>query len=130
MGYVGIMNVNDKEYPVGSTLYGTCATQSGDPIKVVNDMPFFNELKRGVAVFVKFIFDNTAANPLLNVNNTGLLPIYKFGTIAPLETKYGSWKAGEVVFFVYDGESWRMGAHNEDSFEEVTADDVAAIFIE
>lgn len=128
MAYVGKMNVNGREYPVASTLYGTCETSANDPVKVVSDIPYFDKLSKGVAIFVKFIYANTALDPHLNVNETGLLPIYKYGITAPLNTGEGSWKAGEVVYLVYDGASWMIGAHNEDSFEEVTINDVASIF--
>ena len=74
--------------------YGVCTTAAGTATKTVTVTGF--ELAAGARVAVKFTNANTAANPLLNVSTTGAKSISSFGT----------WKAGDVVIFEYDGTNW------------------------
>ena len=128
MAYVSKMDINGKSYPVGSMLYGTCETESTAVNKVVSDMTFFDKLEKGVQIYVKFTFSNAAVNPELNVNNTGSHRIYKYGSTAPLDDAGGSWQSGEVVPFVYDGANWMMCSQSGDSFNGLSAEEVATVF--
>lgn len=105
--YIGKVNVGGSELPVGSTLYGTCATGAGTAAKVVT-MANFDQLLTGVTIHVKFTYSNTVANPTLNVNGTGAKTIYRYGTTAPSTSAETSWNAGAVVSFTYDGSYWQM----------------------
>ena len=107
MGYIGDVTIGSNSYPIGSTLYGTCATTAGTPAKVVT-MANFDTLKTGVTIHVKFTNSNTASAPTLNVNNTGAKVIYRYQGTAPSTTEYSSWQAGAVISFTYDGTYWIM----------------------
>lgn len=65
----------------------------------------------GATLRVQFKYSNTAANPTLNINNSGNVPIYKFGTTRPGTTPEDSWSAGEIVTFVFDGPGWQMSSN-------------------
>ena len=74
----------------------------------------------GITVHVYFTNTNTAANPTLNINNTGNFPIYKQGTTPPGQTAQTSWKAGSVVSFTYNTKAnssgcWTMNDHLDDN---------------
>ena len=99
-------------YP-GLNNYATCETAAGTAIKTV-DCPGF-ELTTGTVVIVKFTYSNTAASPKLNVNSTGAKSIYKYGTTVPGTTVAASWPAGSIVSFTYDGTSWIMNNHHDDT---------------
>lgn len=58
--------------------YGTCSTAADTVEKVVTCTGF--ALVTGAKIDVKFTVTNTAANPTLNVNNTGAKPIYYRGS--------------------------------------------------
>jgi len=93
--------------PIGSTLYGICSTAAATAAKVVT-LSDFDTLLTGVTIHVKFIYSNTAASPTLNVNSTGDIAIYAYGTSAPGNTAATSWAANSVVSLTYDGTYWRM----------------------
>ena len=86
----------------GGTYYGGCAT-SGDIVEKIVDLPGFVR-RVGVIVGVRFTRNNTAANPTLNVNNTGAASI-RFGgfLIEP-----GMLPAESRAMFQWDGSSWRL----------------------
>ena len=107
MGYVTDVHIGNNTYPVGSSLYGTCATEASTAAKEVT-MSNFDTLKSGVTIHVKFTESNTVANPTLNVNNTGAKNIYRFAIIAPGSSIYEAWNAGAIVSFTYDGDAWLM----------------------
>ena len=92
---------------IGSSLFGTCATEAATVAKV-GTCSDFDTLITGVTIHIKFTNSNTASNPTLNVNNTGAKRIYKNGTTSPGTTAATSWKAGEVVSLTYDGSAWQM----------------------
>ena len=58
--------------------YGTCSTAAATAAKVVSCSNF--ALITGAEITVKFTTANTAANPTLNVNNTGAKAIYYRGS--------------------------------------------------
>lgn len=107
MSYVGNIAAGGTTHLVGSTLYGTCATAANVAAKAVT-CANFDQLITGVEIRVKFTYSNTAANPTLNVNNTGAKSIYRYGTTAPGTTAATSWQAGAVASFTYDGTNWIM----------------------
>lgn len=108
MSYVGnVIAGGALTHLVGSTLYGTCATAAGIAAKVVSCADF-DKLLTGVTIHVKFTYGNTAQNPTLNVNSTGVKNLCCYGTTrAGVNTK-SSWSAGSIVSFTYDGTSWVM----------------------
>lgn len=101
MAYVGkITDTNNVTGKVASTLLGTCDTGAGTADKVV-DCVWFDTLMLGVEIRVWFSAGNTAANPTLNVNNTGALPIYNGHNMSRPSSQISSWDAGEIVSFTY-----------------------------
>lgn len=86
--------------PVAASLYGTCATAAGTAEKAVT-LPECDVLVPGMSLSVKFTNSNTAANPTLNVNSLGAVPIYRYGITAAGNTVSTSWPAGAVVQFTY-----------------------------
>lgn len=82
--------------------YGTCATEAATAAKVVALDNF--ALVTGARVVVKFTVTNTAANPTLNVNNTGAKPIVYRGSA--ITASYLA--ANRVYEFVYDGTNWNL----------------------
>lgn len=109
MSYGSKIRINGQDYSIASSLYGTCITGSGDAEKqvVCGD---FDALVTGVLILVKFSNTNTAANPTLKVNSTAAKAIYLDNNNKPGTTELKSWKANEVVPFVYDGNFWMMCA--------------------
>lgn len=103
--YAGKLNVAGTELPIGSTLYGTCATAAATAAKVVT-CANFDKLLTGVTIHVKFTYHNGVANPTLNVNSTGAIAIKRYGTTAPSTSAASSWQDGAVVSFTYDGTYW------------------------
>ena len=99
-GYIGHINIGDGvNRAIASTAYGYCTSAANDTNKIV-DMTGF-ALQNGVTVFIKFLNNNTATNPNLNINNTGNIAIKKYGTSAAI-----NWAAGAIISFTYDGSNW------------------------
>lgn len=89
--------------------YGTCGTTSGRIEKTVACSDF--SLKTGVTIAVKFTYSNIVAEPTMNVNGTGAVPIKTKTTSSTLK---GAWSEGSVMLFTYDGTSWiQTGADND-----------------
>lgn len=105
-GYIGKMDPgNGTQYSLGSTAYGVCDTAAATAAKTV-DMTGFT-LIEGATIFVKFTNANSAANPTLNVNNTGAKSIVQYGTTAVGTTNStNGWYAGAIICLTYDGISW------------------------
>ena len=57
------------------------------------------ELNIGAVIFVRFLYSNKAANPTLNVNDTGAIPLTSYGNTAMLDSH---WKTGQCVAFLYN----------------------------
>ena len=87
--------------------YGTCETAAGTAAKVV-DCDDFDQLIAGTTIYVKFTNSNSVASPTLNVNDSGAINIYRYGTTAPSTNAKTSWEAGSIISFTYDGTSWIM----------------------
>lgn len=87
--------------------YGVCDTSPNTVMKSVSIAEF--ELKEGAVVHVKFVNDNSATNPTLNVSESGAKPIYQYGTSpSGIPIEVDALKAGAVACFVYDGTAWIM----------------------
>lgn len=107
MGYAGKIEIEEQNHLIGSALYGISSTAGATAEKIVT-MPDFDTLVEGITIKVKFLYSNTAADPTLNVNGTGALPIYRHGVTAPGTSSYDTWAANAVLSFTYDGTAWRM----------------------
>lgn len=111
MTYIGIIRGTDStDYPIGSTLYGTCSDAASTQIKTVtfpssftgNNLPF-DTLVHGITIHVYMQESNTASNPKLKAGSTIAKSIMRYGTTAVGTTVVTSWTAGTVVSFTYDG---------------------------
>ena len=107
MGYAGKIEIEEQNHLIGSALYGISSTAGATAEKIVT-LPDFDTLVEGITIKVKFLYSNTAADPTLNVNGTGALPIYRHGVTAPGTSSYDTWAANAVLSFTYDGTAWRM----------------------
>jgi hypothetical protein len=86
--------------------YGVCSTAADSAGKTVSiDYSVALTLFTGLTVRVKFTNGNTAANPTLNVNATGAIPIMSYGTTAA-----STWEAGQILTLTYDGTNWLQSA--------------------
>lgn len=92
----------------GKQLFAKCLTASGVAAKTATLTPQTSfSLYVGATVSVTFNEANTAANPTLSINGSGIKPIYAFGN--SLSRVY-YWKSKSTVQFVYDGSAWVMTA--------------------
>lgn len=115
MAYIGkITDTDGTTGLIGSTLYGTCATEAATVAKV-GTLADFDTLITGVTIHIKFTYSNTATDPTLNVNSTGAKRIYKAGTTSVGKTVATSWAAGSVIALTYDGTAWIMNDHTDDT---------------
>lgn len=84
------------------THYGTCSTAAATAAKTVGLTGF--TLVTGAIITVRFSATNSAANPTLNVNNTGAKAIrYRNAAIAA-----GYLAANRTYTFVYDGRYYQL----------------------
>lgn len=101
---------------VSSSFYGTCETAADEAAKIVklvdthvNAATFVT----GMALAVKFTYNNTIASPTLTVQTNGgtqimaAKNIYRYGTTRPSTNNATSWIGGSIVLFVYDGSGWQ-----------------------
>lgn len=87
--------------------YGVCSSSATYTTKTVTVDNF--SLVEGVRVIVKFTNANKASSPKLNVNETGAIPIVRYGTAAAgSNVETNGWDAGAVLAFTYDGTNWVM----------------------
>lgn len=84
--------------------YGTCSSGSATATKIVTCQDFV--LTTGCQINIKFTSTNTATTVNLNVNDTGAIQVYQYGSTSTITTY--SWRANDVVSFVYDGTHWMM----------------------
>lgn len=82
--------------------YGTCSTAAATAAKVVSCTGF--SLVTGAKIDVKFTVTNTAANPTLNVNNTGAKAIYYRGSAISA----GYLAANRTYSFRYNGTQYEL----------------------
>lgn len=84
---------------------GECETGSTVSAKVVTVPADYNfELKPGVIIGVTFVNTNIAADPTINVNNTGAKPIFKGNSVQT--SGDAGMMGGYMNFFQYDGTNW------------------------
>ena len=116
MGTIAKVSAGGSTHLIASTCYGTCPTEANAKAKVatIQDSQEF-ALLTGTTIHIKFTNSNTASGPTLNVNSTGAKNIYKYGTTSPGATAATSWQAGSVLSFTYDGTSWIMNDHLDDT---------------
>lgn len=87
---------------LGQHPFGVCSTAANVDAKTVTiDFSGTLSLFAGLTVRVQFTNENYIANPTLNVNGTGAVPIMAFGS-----TSSFNWNAGALLTFVYDGTNW------------------------
>lgn len=91
----------------GQMLYATCSTADYEAAKVATLKAGTLTLTPGAAVAVTFENENTAANPTLNVANTGAKSIIAIGENL-LEASAYNWVEDATVIFIYDGINWQM----------------------
>lgn len=94
-------------------IYGACGTSELITEKAV-DVSGFN-LFNGVTITVKFQYENTVDNPTMNVNSTGAFPIYANNAPLTYPSPY-SWKAGQIVTFVFANDTWMIANANPANF--------------
>lgn len=82
--------------------YGKCSTDATTATKVVACTGF--TLTTGATILVRFGYTNTAANPTLNVNNTGAKAIYYRGSAISA----GHLAANRTYEFVYNGMQYEL----------------------
>ena len=85
--------------------YGTCQTAAATAAKTVSLSGF--SLFTGATVAVMFSNGNTAANPTLNVNDTGAKAIY-YRNAALTASTAGIITKNGVYLFVYSGSCWQL----------------------
>ena len=123
MGTVAKIKTVTATHLLASTAFAVCNTEAdiADKIATVQDDQDF-ELFKGVTVHVKFMYENTARDPFLSINETGLKPIYRYGTISPGDYAKASWRAGAVISLTYDGQNWMMNdSANDDENTHYTS---------
>ena len=92
----------DEDLLKVSGRYTICATAAATAAKNANLDHF--ALMPGVVVQVAFATVNTAANPTLNINDSGAKPITYCG-VAP---EAGQLAQGQVYTLIYSGSSWQI----------------------
>lgn len=119
--------------PLASGIYGTCATAADTVAKVVTCADL-DKLIIGCVIYVKFDNANSKADATLNVNSLGALKIVAYGTTGVTTNTTGSWRAGEVVGFMYDEVTsgstttgyWRIVAQTHAAFTTLSIGSASA----
>lgn len=97
-------------------MYATSTTAAGTAAKVATITPALPsgatwELGTGTMITVKFMNENTAASPTLNVNSKGakgIRVLNSSGTVTTLSADEYKWAAGSTFTFTYNGTYWLM----------------------
>lgn len=103
MAYMTKRRTSGGDVPIGSNLFGTCATAGSTAAKVVA-LSDFDVLIEGVTVHVYFANKNTADSPTLQVGSTAARPISSHG---------GEWESGSCVSFTYHSGIWVQNDYQE-----------------
>jgi len=122
MAFVGKVKAGSNTGPVGSSLYGFCDTPKDDPAKLAV-IPALDTLFDGLTVHIKFINENTAANPTLMIGTTGAVaaPIMRYTANPPGSGVRASWYAGSVLSLTYaDGAWWINDWQSDTTYENAT----------
>ena len=105
--YIAQVNIGGTLYPVGSSLYGTCATEAATATKTAT-VNGFDTLTSGVTVFIKFTYNNTSTTAAkLGINSTAAKEIHVKGK-PTTSFDISPWAANEIVAFTYDGTYWNL----------------------
>ena len=99
--YIGKININNTQYPIAQSLFGTCNTTANTAAKVVTCADF-DTLISGIVINVYFTYANTQTSISLNVNSTGYKNVYVDNNSSIL------WDAGATKSFVYYDNQWRL----------------------
>lgn len=99
--YIGRININNTQYPIAQSLFGTCNTTANTATKVVTCADF-DTLISGIVINVYFTYANTESSISLNVNSTGNKTVYVDNNSSIL------WDAGATKSFVYYNNQWRL----------------------
>lgn len=91
--YASKVNTQNGIVPIGSNLFGTCASSASATTKIVT-LADFDVLVEGVTIHVYFTNGNTASAFSLKVGSTNAV------------SAEGSWDAGEVASFTYHNSRW------------------------
>lgn len=86
----------------GGLPFGVC-NDAADVVEKTGECPDFQTLNTGAVVLMKFMHNNTATFPRINVNGTGLKYIVNVGRTA-VGTNY--WRPEQTVILIYDGIFW------------------------
>ena len=113
-GVIGKVTAGGGTHLIASTAFAICETAAATAAKKAyikdgdgNDASF--TLYKGVTVLVKMTNENSARDPMLNVNGTGDKLIVRDNETAHMGwNTYYSWKAGSVISFTYDGTNWMI----------------------
>lgn len=105
--------------------FGVCSTAKATVQKEVT-INGITALEAGVAILVKFVASNTAANPTLKVNTLDAKDIMRYGTTAPSTSAASSWNANSVNLLVYDGTYWQMTDWNNTTYSAMTQSEMEA----
>lgn len=94
-----------NQIAIGSSAYGVCTTDASVVTKTAN-IPGF-ALNTGTTIHIKFINNNSASAPTLNISNTGAKAIVQYGNspVGIIDSADG-WKAGAILTLTYDGTNW------------------------
>ena len=85
--------------PIGSNLFGTCATGASTKAKVVT-LADFNVLVTGVTIHVYFTYSNDQSGTTLAVGSTAAKTVLRNGSAT------AKWDAGSIISFTYNGTYW------------------------
>lgn len=121
-GLIQQIQIDDGgKHNFASTAYGICNTEANNANKVVEMTGF--TLIEGTTVHIKFTYNNTVANPTLNINGTGAKPIVQYGTtVAGTTDSTSGWYAGAILALTYDGTRWvRDQGFNTNSTYTITS---------
>ena len=115
--YVGQVTIGSNTFPIGSLLYGECASNiaASTAAKVVNsqNLANFDTLAVGITIHVKFISGNSATSPTLKVGTTDAKPIVNPNGNLNIA-------ANSVVSLTYDGTSWVINAAKDTTYSTLT----------
>lgn len=106
-------DIADLQNAGGGAFYGTCSSAASDATKVVTCADFTaDKLVAGTQIAIKFTNDNTSDTVELNINNTGVKSVVRYGT-ATSGFGSGTWISGQTMLFTFDGTYWSItGAAN------------------
>ena len=118
--------LSSRGYWVNPVKYGVCTTEPSSSKKTVNVSGYVS-LVDGERVTVKFTYTNTAKAPItINVNSTGNINLYRFGTTFPGNASGSvSWQAGAVLDIIYSAADncWKIVGGNINTSVELNVTD-------